>query len=181
MPEFHSDNVFKALEFAAEKHAGQRRKGTDNIPYINHPIRVTSILARNVDNIASDVLVASLLHDTLEDTKTTYEEIQENFGKNVADWVLELTDDMNLPYNKRKQKQIEEAVNLSHEARMIKIADKTSNIQDILTTKLLWSRQRKRRYIDWAEQVINACGDVDENLEKLFREVVRQGREAFGG
>ena len=177
MPEFHSERIFEALEFAAWKHAGQKRKGTGNIPYINHPIRVTSLLVHHVKNISEEVIVASLLHDTIEDTKTSYDEIEKQFGKKVADIVLEVTDDMTLSYSKRKQVQIDKAGRLSQEARLIKIADKASNILDILSTKLLWPRSRKIAYIHWAEKVIAACGNVNSSLEGKFKEVVQRAKE----
>ncbi len=124
--------LLQAVSFAAKKHIAQKRKGNDAAPYINHPLEVANLLA-NVGKVEDyDVLIAAVLHDTIEDTETTKEEITELFGSNVCGMVLEVTDDKSLPKSERKQKQIEHAPHLSHGAKLIKLGDKISNIHDII-------------------------------------------------
>src|SRR5437868_2489590 len=117
-------NLLDAASFAAKKHRDQRRKGSDAEPYINHPLEVTNLLA-NVGKITDyDILIAAILHDTIEDTETTKEELTERFGETVCSYVLEVTDDKSLEKHVRKQLQIEHAPHLSHGAKQIKLCDK---------------------------------------------------------
>jgi GTP diphosphokinase / guanosine-3',5'-bis(diphosphate) 3'-diphosphatase len=123
--------LLTAVKFSADKHRDQRRKGEPASPYINHPIDVAHVLLTigDVDDVIT--IVGALLHDTIEDTNTTAEEICVNFGKDVLALVMEVSDDKNLSQQKRKQKQIENAPFLSLRAKQLKLADKTCNISDI--------------------------------------------------
>src|SRR5215210_7902224 len=114
--------LLRALEYAARKHRDQRRKGNHQAPYINHPIEVATLVATvgKCDDIA--VLQAAILHDTIEDTDATPEEIEREFGAEVCGLVLEMTDDMSLPSPQRKLEQIDRAATLSRKAKFIKIA-----------------------------------------------------------
>lgn len=146
--------MFAALRFASQKHSRQRRKGSDDTPYINHPIAVAEVLARigGVADLAT--LQAAILHDTLEDTDTKPQELDEQFGQAVRLLVQELTDDNSLPKPERKRLQIEQAPHLSASAKQIKIAEKICNLADITPTQPVdWTLQRKREYLDWAESV----------------------------
>ena len=90
-------------------------------------------LLANVGKVADyDILIAAILHDTIEDTQTTKEELTELFGEKVCQIVLEVTDDKSLPKAERKQRQIEHAPHLSTGAKIIKLGDKISNITDIV-------------------------------------------------
>src|ERR1044071_10441566 len=124
--------LLQAASFAAKKHRYQKRKGDDAEPYVNHPLEVANLLA-NVGKVEDyDILIAAVLHDTVEDTATTREELTELFGEKVCRYVLEVTDDRTLPKPARKQLQIEHAPHLSVGAKTIKLGDKISNITDIL-------------------------------------------------
>jgi len=95
-----------ALEFAAERHRNQRRKDADGSPYINHPIAVASVLATEATVTDEATLLAALLHDTVEDTGTTLQELQQLFGTEVAALVGEMSDDKSLPKETRRQLQV---------------------------------------------------------------------------
>lgn len=123
--------VLKALKFAAEKHSRQRRKDSDASPYVNHLIDIAEILAC-VGGIADlTTLQGAILHDTIEDTQTTADELEKVFGPEVRRLIEEVTDDKRLPKLERKRLQIEQAPYLSTRAKLIKIADKISNVRDV--------------------------------------------------
>lgn len=172
------NKLIEAASYAAQKHIGQRRKGSDAEPYINHPLEVANLLA-NVGGIAdNDILIGGLLHDTIEDTGTTKEDLAKLFGERVAGYVSEVTDDKSLPSPERKQRQIEHAPHLSHGAKQIKLADKISNITDITNNPPAdWSVQRRREYIDWGEKVVAGLRGANPALEAKFDETVKHARE----
>jgi guanosine-3',5'-bis(diphosphate) 3'-pyrophosphohydrolase len=124
-------NFVKALAFASRKHSQQRRKDADASPYINHPIALVSILAVEAAINDWDTLCAALLHDTIEDTDTSLEELVEAFGRPIASLVQEVTDDKRLPKADRKSLQVEHAAHLSPRARSVKLADKIANLRDV--------------------------------------------------
>ncbi len=173
-------DIFEALEFASVKHKLQKRKGSAKIPFINHPIKVSLLLLEKLKNPPKEVIIAALLHDVLEDTNTLPEEIEERFGTKVLRLVNEVTDDMSLSSKERKRKQIAKADTLTTEARYIKIADKTCNIRDILTTKINWTRKRKTNYIEWAIDVVSRIRDTHQGLIQEFYTSVRAAQEALG-
>lgn len=165
--------LLQAISFSAKKHRDQRRKGSNAEPYINHPLEVANLLA-NVGKVEDfDILMAAVLHDTIEDTETTPEELTELFGPNVCSMVLEVTDDKSLPKAERKLKQIEHAPHLSEGAKQIKLCDKISNITDILKNPPHdWSQQRKDDYILWGKNVVAGLRGVNKNLEDYFDNLV---------
>ena len=168
----------RAVAFAAEKHRHQRRKDADASPYINHPISLASVLA--IEGGISDptVLCAAVLHDTIEDTQTTAEELESIFGPVVASIVLEVTDDKALEKHVRKQRQIEHAAHLSTQAKLVKLADKICNLRDILASPPAnWSADRKRAYFDWAAQVVGGVRGVHPGLEAVFDGIYARGAE----
>lgn len=170
--------LLKAASFAARKHTGQTRKGDDAAPYINHPLEVANLLA-NVGNIEDfDVLIAAILHDTVEDTGTKKEEIEELFGTRVASIVMEVTDDKSLPKAERKQKQVEHAPHISHGAKQLKMGDKISNITDVMKNPPAgWSKERRLEYIEWGERVMAGLRGANEDLEKYFDKLVVEAKE----
>ena len=176
-----SAELLRALTFAAQRHSGQRRKGGDDIPYINHPIDVATILASGAGVDNRDVLVAAILHDTVEDTPTTPAEIEDLFGPTVAGLVAEMTDDKSLPKMRRKELQIEHAAELSDDAKLLKLADKISNVRELAANPPHgWSRQRQVEYLDWTEAVISGCRGVNETLERLYDDTLAAARDALG-
>jgi GTP diphosphokinase / guanosine-3',5'-bis(diphosphate) 3'-diphosphatase len=167
----------QALHFAAEKHDGQQRKDAKKSPYINHPIAVTEILWRVGGVRDMTTLVASLLHDTIEDTETSQDELRQKFGEGVLNLVMELTDDKSLPKAERKQQQIVNAPHKSQQARQIKLADKISNVHDITHFPPSdWPHQRKLDYLDWSEKVIDGLRGHNPALEEYYDRVLAEGR-----
>lgn len=170
--------VLKASHFAAQKHKDQRRKGGDAAPYINHPIDLANLLWNTAQVNDTVVITAALLHDTVEDTDTTFDEIEREFGTDVKSVVAEVTDDKSLPRELRKQQQIEHASHLSDRARLVKLADKISNLKDILREPPpQWSMQRRLDYFNWAKAVVDEIRGSHPGLEKVFDEIYRQGLE----
>jgi guanosine-3',5'-bis(diphosphate) 3'-pyrophosphohydrolase len=171
--------LFKALAFSAEKHTKQRRKDIDKSPYINHPISLANILTERWV-IDENVLCAAILHDTIEDTETTVDELQEHFGEKITSIVLEVTDDKSLEKSVRKQKQVEHAATISHEAKLVKLADKISNITDIINTPPAdWSSGRKKEYFKWAKAVVDNLRGAHQGLEKDFDDLIHKAKIVF--
>jgi guanosine-3',5'-bis(diphosphate) 3'-pyrophosphohydrolase len=161
--------IIRAAAFAAEKHRRQRRKDADASPYINHPIALADVLTNEGAVEDTTVLAAALLHDTIEDTATTHQEIEATFGTEIASVVSEVTDDKALPKAERKQAQIEHASALSPAAKLVKLADKICNLRDMSDYPPAgWPLERRRDYFDWAKQVIDRLRGVHERLEALF-------------
>lgn len=159
----------RALRFAATKHRLQRRKDSDASPYINHPIDLLSILSEEAGIDCPVVLCAALLHDTIEDTETSVEELRTHFGGDVCDVVLAVTDDKTLPKVERKRRQILHAASACHEARLVKLADKIANLRDLLEHPPHgWDAERRLAYCHWARQVIDQLRGTHADLEQLF-------------
>ena len=172
-----SQLILRTVHFAAEKHSQQKRKDKDKSPYINHPIAVAQALSSIGKINDPEIIVAALLHDTLEDTKTTTKELIEKFGERVCKLVREVTDDKSLPKDERKQRQIDHAKEISKDAALIKLGDKISNVTDIINTPPIdWEDKRRLEYFDWAEKVINNCPTVNEALENYFKILLQKGR-----
>jgi len=161
--------LLKASNFSAIKHRHERRKDAEGTPYINHPIGVAWILSQEGKVTDLNVLQAALLHDTVEDTDTTFEELEREFGPKVASIVREVTDDKSLGKEKRKQLQVEHAAHASTEAKLVKLADKLYNLRDLLNNPPpRWSVERLQGYALWSEQVINAVRGTNALLEKAI-------------
>src|ERR1700737_1265643 len=118
--------VSEAAELAARRHNGMARKGRGNEPYINHLAEVANLLARATDGIDPELVAAGWLHDAIDATETTREELPEKFSPRAAHLVVEVTDDIRLPKPERRQRQIVDAPHKSPDAKLIKIADKIS-------------------------------------------------------
>lgn len=161
--------LFEVLAFAAHKHRAQRRKDKEASPYINHPIALADVLANEGGVDDPVALSAAVLHDTIEDTETTYEELRERFGKEIADVVMEVTDDKLLEKAERKQRQVVHAPHLSQRAKLVKLADKICNLRDIASNPPAnWPLERKREYYDWAKRVIDGLRGAHPGLERIF-------------
>lgn len=173
--------LLSALHFAADKHRDHRRKDPDASPYINHPIEVAELLARHGNATNLDLLRAAILHDTVEDTDATPEEIERSFGPVVRRLVEEVTDDKRLPKAERKRLQIEHAAGLSRDARQLKIADKICNVRDVAHAPPKgWPHERRSAYLAWARDVVAGCRGVNPELEAAFDAVLAEAEAALG-
>src|SRR5579862_1116892 len=163
--------ILAALQFAAQKHRDQRRKDLEASPYINHPIALANVLwgeGRVHDPV---VICAALLHDTIEDTETTAEEIRASFGAKVARVVEEVSDDKTLDKATRKRLQVEHAPHISREAKLVKLADKICNLRDMAASPpKTWPRSRVREYFDWARAVVDGLRGTHPRLDAIFDE-----------
>lgn len=169
------DLLLDAAVFAAGKHRGQRRKDTGATPYINHPLAVARALCREGGVEDPAILAAALLHDTIEDTATTYEELRGRYGARVADLVVEVTDVKFLGKRTRKVLQRAKAHRASAAARQIKIADTLCNLRDILGCPPAdWSTARRAEYFGWAKAVVDEVRGVNPGLERRFDAVVAE-------
>lgn len=168
--EFELRLLLKALNFAASKHRNQRRENKDESPYINHPISLADILCNEAHITDINVICAALLHDTVEDTETTEEELAIEFGPEICGVVMEVTDDKTIKdKQKRKRLQIEHAALISDPAKLVKLADKISNLRDVADDPPTdWNVERRRAYFDWAKQVIDQLRGVHAGLESIF-------------
>ncbi|CAN5814586.1 HD domain-containing protein [soil metagenome] len=176
------ERIFRALKFASEKHVQHRRKGGRDIPYINHPIAVATLLATVAGVTDPDLLAAAMLHDTVEDTDTTHEELIEQFGDAIAGLVAEVTDDPRLSSTQRKLTQEREASSKSPRAKLLRLADKTNNVHDIAHRPPPdWSVNRRMEYFNWAERVVAHLRGVNPALEARFDDVLADARRVTSG
>jgi len=163
------NQIIRAAAFAAHKHRDQRRKDEAASPYINHPLALANLLANEAGVEDDYVIVAALLHDTIEDTDTTAEELRDAFGTVVLGYVLEVTDDKNLAKAERKAAQIAHAAHISHGAKLVKLADKICNLRDVADNPPAdWPLQRRVEYFDWAKAVVDQMRGAHSSLERLF-------------
>jgi (p)ppGpp synthase/HD superfamily hydrolase len=160
--------ITQAFDYACRKHAAQRRKGERGEPYVNHLAEVANLVAEASSGADADLIIAALLHDVVEDQGVKRDEISALFGEPVATIVMEVTDDKSLPKADRKRLQIEHAAHISVPARILKIADKTSNLRAIQLSPPPWPRARKRRYFAWAQAVVANARGVNPAIEAAF-------------
>jgi (p)ppGpp synthase/HD superfamily hydrolase len=168
--------VSRAADYAARRHVGQRRKGASQEPYVNHLADVAHLLAQTLEEPNPHLLAAAWLHDVLEDTCPTREEydrtkveIETLFGQAVLALVLEVTDDKSLPDEVRKRLQVETTAGKSLNARLLKLADKTSNLFALAVSPPVgWNTARLAAYIRWGEQVVASCRGLNAELERTF-------------
>ncbi|MCC8938206.1 HD domain-containing protein [Bradyrhizobium ivorense] len=172
--------ISEAAQLAARRHNGMARKGRGNEPYINHLAEVANLLAQVTDGADAELVAAGWLHDTIEDTGTTREELAQKFGARVADLVVECTDDMSLPKAERRRKQVEDAPHKSPDAKLIKIADKISNtLARIVPQPSAEERDDLADYVAWAEKVVAGCRGGNAALDRMFNEAVRLARSTL--
>jgi (p)ppGpp synthase/HD superfamily hydrolase len=159
----------RAYHFAAARHVDQRRKGEAAEPYMNHLAEVADLVARATRATDPEIIIAAVLHDTVEDTKTSVEELTALFGERVAKLVSEVTDDKALPTQTRKDLQVAHAANASRGAQIIKLANKTSNLRSLAASPPMgWSDERRMDYVAWASKVVGACRQADPWLAGQF-------------
>jgi len=167
-----TDLILRAVAFAAHKHRDQRRKDKEASPYINHPIELAHVLWDEGEVRDPLVIAAALLHDTLEDTETSWQELRGEFGEEIADIVLEVTDTQWIKKEVRKRLQVAKAKHSSHRARLVKLADKICNVRDLGTRPPAgWSLERIRQYYDWSREVVDRLRGTHPELERRFDEV----------
>jgi GTP diphosphokinase / guanosine-3',5'-bis(diphosphate) 3'-diphosphatase len=173
--------ILKAFKFAASKHRNQRRKDEQASPYINHLIAVAETLWVVGAIREAATIAAGILHDVIEDTDTSPEELAREFGPKIGAIVSELTDDKALPRFERKRLQIEHAANLSMPARYVKIADKISNLDDIIHHPPAgWSLERRKEYLVWANNVIAGVRGSNQALEQYFDRLFAAAMQVIG-
>jgi GTP diphosphokinase / guanosine-3',5'-bis(diphosphate) 3'-diphosphatase len=160
-------SVLRAMELAAERHSAQRRKGPGGAPYVNHVIEVASVLATIGGVSDPDVLMAAVLHDVIEDTETSAEEVERRFGPRVRELVCQLSDDKSLPKAERKRLVLEHLVRASDAVKLIKLADLCSNVRSPPTE---WPAPRIREYLEWSRQAAERCAGVSRSLDLLYQE-----------
>lgn len=161
--------LIRAAAFAAHKHRDQRRKDAAATPYINHPLALALVLSAEGGVEDVETLCGALLHDTIEDTETTPEEIERAFGAAIRSIVEEVTDDKTLSKEDRKRLQIEHASHISHRAQLVKLADKIANLRDVATSPPdRWTLERRQEYFDWAKAVVDGLRGASPSLEKVF-------------
>ncbi|CAF2073831.1 unnamed protein product [Rotaria magnacalcarata] len=174
------EKFMHAIQFAAYKHRFQKRKDPDQTPYINHPIGVAHILSNEVGVNDFDILAAALLHDTIEDTQTTFDELQQEFGPRIAGIVAELTDDKNLPKAERKRLQIANADKLSSDAVIVRLADKIYNLRDLnRCTPVGWSAERVKEYFEWSSKIVPQLFGHNTQLDTILKELFLQKNIRF--
>jgi guanosine-3',5'-bis(diphosphate) 3'-pyrophosphohydrolase len=175
------DLILAAAAFAADRHRRQRRKDADASPYINHPLTLAHILSREGKISDPALLCAALLHDTVEDTETTLEELKRLFGVEVAAIVAEVTNDESLPKAEQKRLQVANAASKSRSAKLVKLADKIANLRDIAATPPAgWSAERRAEYYRWSREVVAGLRGVSPALEQAFDEAYESGLARIG-
>ena len=171
----------RAADYAARQHIAQRRKGERAEPYVNHLIEVAALLAEATAGEDVVLLMGGLLHDTLEDTESTYEDLEKRFGPEVAALVAEVTDDKSLPKEERKRLQITKTAGKSRRAKLLKLADKTSNLRGLIHSPPVgWTEARLRDYVVWAEEVVRSCRGLNPTLEAAFDAAHAEARRYYG-
>jgi (p)ppGpp synthase/HD superfamily hydrolase len=172
--------VLKAADAAARWHVHQRRKGAAKEPYINHLLEVASLVAEATEGKDPNLVIAALLHDAIEDCEVPHKLIAETFGTDVADLVAEVTDDKTLEKRERKKRQVESAHKKTNRAKLLKLADKTSNLRALVSSPAPdWSVRRRLEYIDWARQVVDGLRGANASLEKQFDVAARAAEQSL--
>ncbi len=171
-PRARHATLLSAAQFAARKHASQRRKGNSAEPYVNHLIEVARLLTELPATFDLNLVVAGFLHDTLEDTNATRSELVEHFGEDVTSLVEQVTDDKSLDRAVRKRLQIQNATLISARAQNLSTADKISNLRSTIADPPRdWTLERRREYFDWAKAVVDRFTSLDPMLKREFESV----------
>jgi (p)ppGpp synthase/HD superfamily hydrolase len=178
---YEIQTILSAAHFAAEKHANQKRKGAAGEPYINHLLEVAQLVSSAISEPDPNLVIAALLHDTIEDAGVTRDELIRRFGSDVADLVIEVTDDKSLPKAERKRLQIQNAPKKSVRAQIIKLADKIANMRSILSSPPThWDHERKKQYFEWSKQVIAGLSSPHPVLKAEFERTLKRVDELQG-
>ncbi len=163
------ETILKAAFYAARMHASQKRKGMAAEPYVNHLLEVAHLVSTALSEPDTNLIVAALLHDVVEDTPVTNQEVADLFGGDVAALVAEVTDDKSLPKAERKRLQIAHAPKKTRRAQYIKLADKISNLRALAQSPPVdWTEERRREYFVWAKQVVDGLRSPNPLLKAEF-------------
>ena len=174
--------VLRAADMAARIHAQQRRKGAAREPYVNHLLEVAYLVAEATGGADAEAVVAALLHDAIEDQQVPRDLIAREFGERVASLVCEVTDDKTLPKAQRKAKQVETASHKSGAAKIIKLADKSSNVQALgVSPPADWPTERRLAYVTWARDVVNGLRGGSAWLEREFDRRASEAERKLAG
>jgi guanosine-3',5'-bis(diphosphate) 3'-pyrophosphohydrolase len=172
--------VAQAACFAAERHTGQTRKGARGAAYLNHLAEVAALVTMQTGGEDAPLVAAAWLHDTVEDTATTRNDLVQLFGEDIASLVMEATDDKSLPKAERKRLQEVTAPHKTPRAKILKIADKLSNVRDVLADPPSdWDRQRRREYVAWSVRVVAGLRGHAPELEAEFDRAAEAAMTAF--
>jgi len=167
--------IARAWNFSADRHAKQKRKGDAQEPYVNHLAEVAELVATATEGRDANLVTAAVLHDTVEDTATLPGELASIFNADVAGLVSEVTDDKRLDKAERKRLQVEHAAVKTTRAKILKLADKTSNLRSLVKSPPSdWSLERKREYLAWAKEVVKGLRGANTWLEARFDEAAEQ-------
>jgi guanosine-3',5'-bis(diphosphate) 3'-pyrophosphohydrolase len=178
-PEAH--RLLGAIRFAAERHRDDRRKGQTAAPYINHPIAVAEQLAAHGLGDDLDLLMAAVLHDVIEDTDASFEDVRSQFGPRVAGIVQEVSDDKSIEKEERRQLVVDTIAHKSRAARLVKLSDLIANVHDVVHHPPQWTLERKLNYLRWAEQIAAAVVGTHAGLETVLAGELAAARKALGG
>jgi (p)ppGpp synthase/HD superfamily hydrolase len=174
--------VMEAASTAADWHAKQRRKGTAGEPYINHLLEVATLVAEATGGNDPNLVIAALLHDAIEDQDITLAAISEKFGGDIASLVQEVSDDKSLPQAVRKRLQVDEAPKKSKRAKILKLADKISNVAAIgRDPPPDWSVERQRQYVQWGRDVVAGLRDAAPELAARFEAAAAEVEHLIDG
>ena len=172
--------ITHALRFAAERHSSQRRKGQAKEPYVNHLAEVSELVADATEGKDANLIAAALLHDTIEDTETSSDELVATFNNDIAQLVADVTDDKSLPKQDRKHLQVVNSRAQNMRVKLLKLADKTSNLRSLANSPPEnWNTERKQAYIDWAIKVAAGLKGVNPWLEERFDEALRRAQKTL--
>ncbi|KAM3718084.1 Guanosine-3',5'-bis(diphosphate) 3'-pyrophosphohydrolase MESH1 [Dirofilaria immitis] len=167
--------IIKAVDLAARRHRQQRRKDAIQTPYVNHPIGVAYILTNEGQITDTATIIAAILHDIVEDTKTTDKEIRETFGDEVADIVKECTVVKSVKREIRMKSQLQKASELSHKAKLVQLADKLYNIRDIeRCIPFGWTKQNVTEYVLFAKNLLSSIRGIHGPLENALDDAINK-------
>lgn len=169
-----TDRYARALAYACKQHDGTFRDD-NKTPYAVHPIRVAEYLRRLAHEEDENVLIAALLHDTIEDTGITFDSVAALFGDDVAQLVGELTNDNRLPKARRRSLMMEHLSSLSARAKRIKLADRLDNVSDLLNG--MGTPEKRVRYADETARLLNGCAGACKPIEDALKEALERLRQ----
>ena len=172
----------RAWRVAAEQHVDQRRKGERQEPYVNHLAEVADLVAEATRGTDPNLVAAAVLHDTVEDTGMTKAKLARLFGADVAAIVAEVTDNKKLPKAERKRLQVANASHKTRRAKILKLADKTSNLRSIAKSPPRdWNLDRQRKYLKFSLDVAAGLRGSNAWLESELDRAARTLERKLAG